>query len=129
MADWQEKYMRLRDEHSDLKLAFNAKVEEVKRTNVQLTKIENLLKMKDKMDSAAGGGYASALARAEQEKIIKKLYDEKAALAAKNADGEKRIAKLRETVERMKRNEKVLKRRASSGACDCRRASAGSIRQ
>ena len=65
--------MRLRDEHSDLKLAFNSKVEEVKRTNVQLTKIENLLKMKDKMDAASGGGYATAVARAEQEKIIKKL--------------------------------------------------------
>ena len=71
MTDWKEKYMRLRDEHNDLKLAFNSKVEEVKRSNVQLTKIENLLKMKDKMDAAAGGGYASALARAEQEKIIK----------------------------------------------------------
>lgn len=52
MADsWQDKFLRLRDEHSALKLAYNAKVEEVKRTNVQLSKIENLLKMKDKMDT------------------------------------------------------------------------------
>lgn len=43
--------MTLRDEHKALKLAYNAKVEEVKRTNVQLTKIENLLKMRDKMDT------------------------------------------------------------------------------
>ena len=43
----------MRDEHSALKLAYNAKVEEVKRTNVQLTKIENLLKMKDKMDGTS----------------------------------------------------------------------------
>lgn len=43
--------MTLRDEHKALKLTYNAKVEEVKRTNVQLTKIENLLKMRDKMDT------------------------------------------------------------------------------
>ena len=97
MTDWQEKYMRLRDEHSDLKLAFNAKLEEVKRTNGQLTKIENLLKVKDKMDAAGGGGYGASVARADNDKIIKKLYDEKAALAARNAEQDKRLAKLRET--------------------------------
>jgi hypothetical protein len=54
------RYMTLRDEHKALKLAYNSKVEEVKRTNVQLTKIENLLKMKDKMDTQ-GNAFFSAV--------------------------------------------------------------------
>ena len=104
--------MRLRDEHSALKLAFNAKVEEVKRTNVQLTKIEALLKTKDKMDIQGGGaGYMSSMARVENEKVIKTLYEEKASLEAKFAESERRATKLRDIVEKLKRNEKVLKRR------------------
>ena len=45
------RYLKLRDDHNNLKLSFNLKIEEVKRTNVQLLKIENLLKTKEKMDA------------------------------------------------------------------------------
>ena len=47
MADsWEEKFMRLQEDNLALKKKFNDKKEEVKQTNVQLTKIENLLKLK-----------------------------------------------------------------------------------
>ena len=58
----------------DFEKKFNDKKEEVKQTNVQLTKIENLLKLKDKLDTQNDGtGYMSSLARAENEKVLARI--------------------------------------------------------
>ena len=69
-AAWREKFMRLQEDNLALKKKFNDKQEEVKQTNVQLTKIENLLKLKDKLDTQNDGtGYLSSLMRAENDKV------------------------------------------------------------
>jgi len=74
MADsWEDRYMKLRDDHSALKLAYNAKVEEVKQTHVQLTKIENLLKIKDKMD-AQGAKLISLVLAGRMRGVARYIY-------------------------------------------------------
>lgn len=53
----------------------------------------------------------SSVVRAENENIIKKLYEEKAQLTAKAVESDKRIAKLKEVNEKLRKNEKSLKRK------------------
>ena len=45
-SDWKDRYQRLQTQHRELTKQYNEKTEQLKRTNVQLTKIENLLKQK-----------------------------------------------------------------------------------
>eukprot|EP00618_Florenciella_parvula_P035425 CAMPEP_0119482828 /NCGR_PEP_ID=MMETSP1344-20130328/10518_1 /TAXON_ID=236787 /ORGANISM="Florenciella parvula, Strain CCMP2471" /LENGTH=1126 /DNA_ID=CAMNT_0007517281 /DNA_START=194 /DNA_END=3571 /DNA_ORIENTATION=+ len=110
MADsWEEKFMRLQEDNLALKKKFNDKKEEVKQTNVQLTKIENLLKLKDKLDAQNDGtGYMSSLMRAENEKLIKKLYTEKAEAEGNAKKLEAQNKKLRETLKQRKARITVL---------------------
>eukprot|EP00616_Rhizochromulina_sp_CCMP1243_P017368 CAMPEP_0118972230 /NCGR_PEP_ID=MMETSP1173-20130426/8598_1 /TAXON_ID=1034831 /ORGANISM="Rhizochromulina marina cf, Strain CCMP1243" /LENGTH=162 /DNA_ID=CAMNT_0006921751 /DNA_START=26 /DNA_END=510 /DNA_ORIENTATION=+ len=111
MDDWHDKYLRLRDEHNSLKKDYEEKRREVETLNVQLTKIENLLKAKDRRE---GGAYTSSLARQENEKIIKQLYLEKAALQGRNVDLEKRNKKMMDTVQKLKNTLKIERSAKSS---------------
>jgi hypothetical protein len=62
-----------------------------------------------------GGGYAAtSVVRTENEKLIKKLYEEKVILQAKISGSDRRIVKLKEAVDKLRRNEKVNKRRSST---------------
>ena len=87
--DYKDAYHALRSQHSDLQRKYHDRAEELKRTNVQLSKIEQLMRTKERMD--AGGGPPTTLAmREENEAIIKGLYqDSKDRISQQNTREEK----------------------------------------
>ena len=48
--DYKDAYHALRSQHSDLQSKYHDRAEELKRTNVQLSKIENLMRAKERME-------------------------------------------------------------------------------
>ena len=56
MTDYKEAYHALRSQHSELQRQYHERTEELKRTNVQLSKIENLMRTKERLDASGGGG-------------------------------------------------------------------------
>lgn len=109
--DYKDAYHALRSQHSDLQRKYHDRAEELKRTNVQLSKIEQLMRTKERLD--AGGGPPTTLAmREENEAIIKGLYQDKARLERRNGELDRRCRLLTETVEKKKREVAVLKRAA-----------------
>ena len=47
--DYKDAYHALRSQHSDLQRKYHDRAEELKRTNVQLSKIENLMRAKERI--------------------------------------------------------------------------------
>ena len=79
--DYKDAYHALRSQHSDLQRKYHDRAEELKRTNVQLSKIENLMRAKERME---GGPPTTLAMREENEAIIKGLYQDKARLERRN---------------------------------------------
>ena len=93
MTDYKEAYHALRSQHSELQRQYHERTEELKRTNVQLSKIENLMRTKERLDASGGGGGgapSSAALRGEHETIIKGLYQDKARLERRNGELERK---------------------------------------
>ena len=65
--DYKDAYHALRSQHSDLQRKYHDRAEELKRTNVQLSKIENLMRAKERME---GGPPTTLAMREENEAII-----------------------------------------------------------
>ena len=49
--DYKDAYHALRSQHSDLQRKYHDRAEELKRTNVQLSKIEHLMRAKERMEA------------------------------------------------------------------------------
>ena len=58
--DYKDAYHALRSQHSDLQRKYHDRAEELKRTNVQLSKIENLMRAKERMEGGPPTGAALA---------------------------------------------------------------------
>ncbi|KAH8052323.1 thromboxane A2 receptor binding protein [Aureococcus anophagefferens] len=116
----------LRSQHSELQRQYHERTEELKRTNVQLSKIENLMRTKERLDASGGGGGgapSSAALRGEHETIIKGLYQDKARLERRNGELGARAA-MAEALEKRKREVAVLKRAARGRAGNAAAAAA-----
>ena len=81
--DYKDAYHALRSQHSDLQRKYHDRAEELKRTNVQLSKIEHLMRAKERME---GGPPTTLAMREENEAIIKGLYQDKARLERRNGE-------------------------------------------
>ena len=59
--DYKDAYHALRSQHSDLQRKYHDRAEELKRTNVQLSKIENLMRAKERMEGGPPSNRSLAL--------------------------------------------------------------------
>ena len=110
--DYKDAYHALRSQHSDLQRKYHDRAEELKRTNVQLSKIENLMRAKERME---GGPPTTLAMREENEAIIKGLYQDKARLERRNGELDRKCRALVDSLEKKKREVAVLKRAARTG--------------
>ena len=127
MTDYKEAYHALRSQHSELQRQYHERTEELKRTNVQLSKIENLMRTKERLDASGGGGGgapSSAALRGEHETIIKGLYQDKARLERRNGELERKGRAMAEALDKRKREVAVLKRAARGRAGNAAAAAA-----
>ena len=110
--DYKDAYHALRSQHSDLQRKYHDRAEELKRTNVHLSKIENLMRAKERME---GGPPTTLAMREENEAIIKGLYQDKARLERRNGELDRKCRALVDSLEKKKREVAVLKRAARTG--------------
>ena len=110
--DYKDAYHALRSQHSDLQRKYHDRAEELKRTNVQLSKIENLMRAKERLE---GGPPTTLAMREENEAIIKGLYQDKARLERRNGELDRKCRALVDSLEKKKREVAVLKRAARTG--------------
>ena len=101
--DYKDAYHALRSQHSALQRKYHDRAEELKRTNVQLSKIENLMRAKERME---GGPPTTLAMREENEAIIKGLYQDKARLERRNGELDRKCRALVDSLE--KKNGKLL---------------------
>lgn len=101
--DWKESYHSLRSEHSELQRKYHERTEELKRTNVQLSKIENLMRVKERLDENT-----PREAQREEDRQSEINRDQRRLLLEKRCRGY--VAEL----EKRKREVAVLKRAARS---------------
>ena len=112
IMDYKDAYHALRSQHSDLQRKYHDRAEELKRTNVQLSKIENLMRAKERLE---GGPPTTLAMREENEAIIKGLYQDKARLERRNGELDRKCRALVDILEKKKREVAVLKRAARTG--------------
>lgn len=108
-ADWKDKYHLLRAQHTELLRKYHERTEELKRTHVQLSKIENLIRVRERLDAKQRG---SSMLDAEKENVVKGLYHDKAKLEARCHEIEKRCKAQVQELEKKKREVAVLRRAA-----------------
>ncbi|KAJ8610862.1 hypothetical protein CTAYLR_009140 [Chrysophaeum taylorii] len=98
---WKDSYHSLRAQHSELQRKYHERTEELKRTNVQLSKVETLLRLKGQLEVREVGADDLSVASAGKSKLERRC-----------GELEKRYQAAQRELEKKTREVAVLKRAA-----------------
>ncbi|CAM9771908.1 unnamed protein product, partial [Ectocarpus sp. 6 AP-2014] len=116
---WEEKYLRLRDDHTSLTHKANEQDDTIRRMNTKLSQIEKSLKLKYRMEnnggndqrgalSAGGGGGADVGGlghprNRENEQLVEELHRYNSVLLRENGDLKTKIKSLNDALSKKKK--------------------------
>jgi hypothetical protein len=105
-VDWEDKYLRLKDEHEELKNIFR----EMDEHNRELKSNIRKLQQSGKKDGSA----PVAMLNKEDEQLVTKLYAENSKLKSQNTAIKEKYKALAELLEKKKREIKMLQQKVKS---------------
>ena len=105
-VDWEDKYLRLKDEHEELKNIFK----EMDEHNRELKSNIRKLQQSGKKDGAA----PAAMLNKDDEQLVTKLYAENSKLKSQNTAIKEKYKALAELLEKKKREIKMLQQKVKS---------------
>lgn len=105
-VDWEDKYLRIKDEHEELKNIFK----EMDEHNRELKSNIRKLQQSGKKDGSA----PVAMLNKEDEQLVTKLYAENSKLKSQNTAIKEKYKALAELLEKKKREIKMLQQKVKS---------------
>lgn len=105
-TDWEDKYLRLKDEHDELKNIFKEMDEHNRELKSNIRKLQQGTKKE-------GGAPVAALSK-EDEQLVSKLYAENSKLKSQNTAIKEKYKALAELLEKKKREIAMLQKKVKS---------------